>query len=108
MKKQLWQSTQGRKDPRIKKLAAKYGLPYYYVTYWMILCELFKNGPGRLKVKDDPTLVKVAKEWKIEKINSFIHDCIHEFNLFESDGDEFWSDLKDGKIYVYCEEYPES
>lgn len=79
-----------RHDPKILEMIAEYGIEGYG-RFW-ILVEMMREA-------EDYTL-KINGKWKAfamqmmcepEQAEKYITDCIDNFQLFESDGEAFWS-----------------
>ncbi|MCE7072006.1 DUF4373 domain-containing protein [Dyadobacter sp. CY327] len=104
-KKQIWHNAVARKDPRMIQLRDKYGLEGIGL-YWMIIEIMYKTADKKLLLLNDPRLVKEGGKSGFLHQLDFLMDCVNEFGLFVHDGVHFWSDLKDGNIFVYQEEYP--
>lgn len=77
-----------------------------YGWYWIIVEMMRDANAYRLQCDRKYWAFGLAKKMDCtpEKAQEFIHDCIHEFNLFVSNGSFFWSeslnrrmDIKDGK-----------
>lgn len=81
-----------RHDPKIKAMRSVYGL-LGYAWFW-ILIEMLRESDGfKLDMRSKYAFHAFASELhcEIEKAQAFIKDCIEEFGLFESDGNNFWS-----------------
>jgi len=76
-----------------------------YGWYWMLLEMMRESENYRLKLVGKYAMKGIAKELDADtdKMQEFIGDCIEEFELFESDGETFWSPILLGKMKAYDE-----
>lgn len=82
-----------RHDPKITAMRGIYGAEGYG-WYWMFI-EMMRDSDGyKLDMQGKYTFNAYAMQLHgdCKRIEEFVHDCINEFNLFESDGVSFWSD----------------
>lgn len=80
-----------RRDPKMTALIGRYGMAGYG-SFWVIIELLREQEEYRLPHK--PWAYQaIAAELKteIEKTKEFIQDLIKNFELFKSDGKNFWS-----------------
>ncbi len=81
-----------RHDPKITAMRSVYG-PEGYGWYWMLV-EMMRESEGyRLDMQGKYTWNAFASQLQTDSIRiaEFVQDCISEFELFESDGEHFWS-----------------
>lgn len=81
-----------RHDTKISAMRGVYGAQGY--GWWWVLIEIMAETEGyQLDCKSKYVFNAYAMQMqcKSEEAHKFITDCIHEFDLFESDGDHFWS-----------------
>ena len=81
-----------RRDQKIVTMRLVYGGEGY--GWWWMLIELMREASdNKLKLSGKHTIPALAKELdaKPAKLKVYINDCIEEFELFESDGEYFWS-----------------
>ncbi|MFD1884006.1 DUF4373 domain-containing protein [Paenibacillus wenxiniae] len=81
-----------RHDPKITAMRSVYGSEGYG-WYWMLV-EMMRESEGyRLDMQGKYTWNAFASQLQTDSIRiaEFVHDCISEFELFESDGEYFWS-----------------
>lgn len=86
-----------RNDPKILAMRSEYGLQGYGM-YWVIVEMLREQSEFKLPLKKyiwkaiamqlDANALQVDPT---EYAEQFINDCINEFDLFDSDGQHFWS-----------------
>lgn len=82
-----------RHDPKITAMRGVYGM-LGYGWFWTLV-EMMREADGyKLDMKSKYAFNAYAIQTQCEcnAIASFVHDCIHEFELFSSDGDSFWSE----------------
>jgi len=79
-----------RHDPKIVKMLCKY--KYGYQWYFMII-EILRDQADYKYKMDEYYSNAIARDLHDDSttIANFINDCINEFNLFDSDGQKFWS-----------------
>jgi hypothetical protein len=81
-----------RHDPKISAMRGVYGAEGY--GWFWILIEMMAESDGyQLDCKSKYTFNAYAMQLQCtsEKVQEFVSDCISEFELFESDGEYFWS-----------------
>lgn len=81
-----------RHDPKITAMRGVYGSEGYG-WYWMLV-EMMRESEGyKLDMQSKYTFNAFALQLHADskRVEQFIHDCIHEFNLFEADATHFWS-----------------
>ncbi len=81
-----------RSDPKILALRSDYGMEGYG-RYWALI-EMLREQPGfKLKLSSGYARKAIAKELECDEDAAlkFVQDCIKEFELFETDGEYFWS-----------------
>lgn len=82
-----------RHDPKITAMRGVYGSEGYG-WYWMFI-EMMRDADGyKLDLHSKYAFNAYAMQMhtNAQAISSFINDCIHEFDLFQSDELYFWSD----------------
>jgi hypothetical protein len=81
-----------RQDPKILALISVYGLEGYG-RYWVIVEMLREQSDFTLDMQGKYSFNAIAMQMQCNKdeAESFVHDCINEFELFESNGEKFWS-----------------
>lgn len=81
-----------RQDPKISEMMSVYGIQGYG-RYWILVEMLREQANFTLKVNGKYTFNALAMQMhcKADEAEQFLHDCIYEFELFESDGERFWS-----------------
>lgn len=80
-----------RHDPAMAALTLAHGMQGYGM-YWMIVEMLREQASYKLPMKSY-IYAALAKDMMCtpEQVEEFIKDCIEEYDLFESDGNYFWS-----------------
>lgn len=80
-----------RNDPKIMALINVYGMEGY--GRWWVLVEMLREQTDyKLKLRQWSTnALAMAMLWEANSVEKFIHDCVNEFELLESDGDYVWS-----------------
>ncbi|WP_424766271.1 DUF4373 domain-containing protein [Paenibacillus sp. sgz302251] len=82
-----------RHDPKILGMRSVYGAEGY--GWFWILVEMMREADGyKLDMQGKYVFHAYAKQMEckcMEDAQQFITDCIHEFELFGSDGEWFWS-----------------
>ncbi|WP_110930923.1 DUF4373 domain-containing protein [Paenibacillus bouchesdurhonensis] len=81
-----------RHDPKITAMRGVYGSEGYG-WYWMLV-EMMRESQGyKLDMHSKYTFNAFALQLQTDstKVEQFVHDCIHEFELFEADETHFWS-----------------
>ena len=76
------------RDPKILEMRSVYGAEGYG-WYWMII-EHLREQPG-YKLKISPNAIAMHLQCNVDAAVKYLSDCIEKFELFESDGDYFWS-----------------
>lgn len=82
-----------RHDPKITAMRGVYGSEGYG-WYWMLI-EMMRDANGYaldMHSKYAFNAYAMQLHTTADRIASFINDCIHEFELFASDGEYFWSE----------------
>jgi hypothetical protein len=93
-----------RRDQKIMTMRLVYGAEGY--GWWWMLIELMREAQEhKLRLTGKHTLAALAKELdaKPQKLKEFIQDCIEEFELFQSDGEYFWSPSLVRRMNAYNE-----
>lgn len=64
-----------------------------YGWYWILVEMMREQSDFTLKLKGKYTFNALAMQMHCNPnaTEQFVHDCINEFGLFESDGESFWS-----------------
>jgi len=81
-----------RHDPKCSALIAAYGMEGYG-RYWVIIEMLREEADHRLEISASyvRNALAVQMQCDVDAAHKFVQDCIGEFQLFETDGDYFWS-----------------
>lgn len=81
-----------RHDPKISAMRGVYGSEGYG-WYWMLIEMLREANEYKLDMQSKYAFSAYALQLhsNSETIQEFVDDCIHEFELFESDEVSFWS-----------------
>jgi len=81
-----------RHDPKITAMRSVYGSEGYG-WFWMLVEMMREADEYKLEMKSKYAFNAYAMQLHSTSINieSFIKDCIHEFELFQTDGTHFWS-----------------
>jgi hypothetical protein len=89
------------RDPKITKMRSVYGAEGYG-WFWMIIEMMRESENYKLDIKSKYVFDAYAMQMQCERIKliDYINDCIHEFELFDTDDDYIWSNslLKRMKI----------
>ena len=99
-------------DPKMQALLGEYG-GIGYGVYWRIIEMLHADSKHRLPLKQY-IYMAIAKQMRAngkqnkvrlsngeilpKQIKTFIHDCIHTFELFKGDEHHFWVERVDRNI----------
>lgn len=81
-----------RHDPKITAMRGVYGSEGYG-WYWMLI-EMMRESEGyKLDMHSKYAFNAFALQLQADskKLEGFVNDCIHEFNLFDADDTHFWS-----------------
>ncbi len=83
--------TNAKSDPKIMAMRNVYkGEGYGW--YWIIVETLAEQSGYKLQQKEWVyNALAMAMQCDVNTAKEFIHRCVDEFELFESDGDYFWS-----------------
>lgn len=81
-----------RHDPKVTAMRGAYGSEGYG-WYWMLVEMMRESGDYKLEMQGKYVWNAFALQLQCDsnRIEEFVNDCIHEFNLFESDDRCFWS-----------------
>jgi hypothetical protein len=83
-----------RHDPKILAMRSEFGIQGYGV-YWVIVEMLREQEDYKLPMKKyiwNAIAMQVqCKDYANDNAKSFVESCINEYELFNSDGDFFWS-----------------
>src|SRR5690242_1752539 len=81
-----------RHDPKISAMRGVYGAEGYG-WFWMLVEMMAESDGYQLDCKSKYSFTGYAMQLqcKHEDLQKFALDCINEFELFESDGEYFWS-----------------
>jgi hypothetical protein len=81
-----------RQDPKISALMSVYGAEGYG-WYWILVEMLREQSDYTLDKQGKYTFNALAMQMhcKRDAAEKFVHDCIEEFELFDTDGVKFWS-----------------
>lgn len=95
-----------RTDIKIARLMRKYGVAGYGV-FWAILEELYKAG-GRLPLNEldglafalhlDVNNTGTNVEQMLNNSEQMLNNIVHDFDLFQNDGEFFWSESANKRI----------
>jgi len=93
-----------RRDQKITMMRLVYGAEGYG-WYWMLVEMMREAEEHKLKLTGKYTMASLAKELDAEpkKLKEYIDDCIKEFELFQSDGEYFWSPALTKRMKKYHE-----
>lgn len=82
-----------RHDPKMTAMRGAYGAAGYG-WYWMLIEMMMESSDYKLDMQSKYTFNAFALQLQGEtmQIKQFVEDCIHEFELFASDGQFFWSE----------------
>jgi hypothetical protein len=82
-----------RHDPKITAMRGVYGSEGYG-WYWMLIEMLRESDGYKLDMQSKYIFNAFALQMQSDalQIKNFVQDCINEFNLFQSDGNFFWSE----------------
>ena len=83
-----------RHDPKIIALKSVYGLEGYG-RYWILVEMLREQKNYKLILNDTKysyTIIANQLQCTPDEAKIFIKDCIEEFHLFKTDGQNLWSD----------------
>lgn len=82
-----------RHDPKITAMRGAYKAEGYG-WFWMLIEMMSESDGYKLDMQSKYALNAYAMQLQCERnaIASFIEDCIHEFELFATDGTYFWSE----------------
>lgn len=93
-----------RRDQKILMMRSVYGAEGY--GWWWMLVEMMREASNySLKLTGKYAMQSIAKELEADpaRLKEFISDCIKEFELFESDGETFWSPSLNRRMDAYNE-----
>lgn len=81
-----------RHDPKMTAMRAVYGAEGYG-WYWMLIEMMMESSDYKLDMQSKYTFNAFALQLQTDsmQMKKFVEDCINEFELFESDGQFFWS-----------------
>lgn len=81
-----------RHDPKITAMRAAYGATGYG-WFWVLIEMMRESDEYQLKMKGKYSFNAFALQMQsnTDEAKKFIDDCIHEFELFESNDQFFWS-----------------
>ncbi len=83
--------TNARRDPKILAMRSEYGAQGYG-WYWIIVEMLAEQEDYKLKHKQWVTnAIAMEMQCQPNEAETFVKDCIEKYELFESDGEYFWS-----------------
>ena len=84
--------TNARNDPAILAMRSVYGSEGYG-WYWMIVEILREQSGYKYKITGKYWCNALAMQMQCDRSTAekFVHDCIHEFDLFACDDAHFWS-----------------
>jgi hypothetical protein len=81
-----------RNDTKILAMRCDYGVEGYGM-YWIIIETLRDESNYKLKLEDKTyKALAMQMQSKSEEVESFINDCINEYELFVDDGVYFWAE----------------
>lgn len=81
-----------RNDPKILQMRSIYGWEGYGL-YWAFVEKMRSQPDYRIPIGGKYAIAGYSQEFgvPIEKLSSYVNDCITGFNLFQSDGEYVWS-----------------
>lgn len=95
-----------RRDPKISMMRLVYGAEGYG-WYWMLIELMREEEEHKLKLTGKYTMTALAKELdnncNANALQKYIEDCINDFELFQSDGEFFWSPSLKRRMAKYHE-----
>ncbi|CAH0187121.1 DUF4373 domain-containing protein [Peribacillus simplex] len=81
-----------RHDPKVLSMRSVYGSEGYG-WYWIIIEMLREQKNYQIEInKYVWNALAMQTQCNADAMHSFVNDCINEFNLFESDGEFFWTE----------------
>jgi DnaD/phage-associated family protein len=80
-----------RNDLKIKAMMSKYGYEGYGI-FWALVEMMHESGEGELPL-EEYLYIALQQEFNGSStdVKQYIDDCINVFKLFETDGENFWS-----------------
>lgn len=78
-----------RHDPKISDMRSIYGMQGYG-WYWVIVEMMREQADYKLKLCKANAMA-MQMQCDNDTANNFINECINDFELFDSDGEYFWS-----------------
>lgn len=93
-----------RHDQKVLEMRSVYGNAGYG-CFWILIEMMREANEYKLDISSKYAFHGLSKQLDcdIEFAKEFISDCINEFNLFESDGESFWSDSLKSRMEMYDE-----
>jgi|GEM_PF-5332459 len=95
-----------RRDQKMIMMRHVYGAEGYG-WFWMLIEMMRETEDHRLKLTGKYTMTALAKELdsncNANALQKYIEDCIEEFELFETDGEYFWSPALCRRMVKYHE-----
>lgn len=84
--------TNARRDPKILAMRSEFGVKGY--GYYWIIVEMLAEQEGYKLEHTKWVTNAIAMETQSDstEVETFIHKCIEEYELFKSDGEYFWSE----------------
>ncbi len=94
-KKSYWfpHDTTAFNDMKIESMTSVYGSEGYGF-YWIIVETMSMEEGYKLSMQKKSVFGVLARRTQstIENIQEYVNDCINDFELFQTDGEFFWSD----------------
>lgn len=107
MKEAYWfrHDSNARNDWKILALRSVYGMEGYG-RFWYLIEMMRETENNVLPYNKKPFFYSIISDWKcsIDEAKKFIHDCIYEFELFDSDNENFWSQSLIQRLQVYSDQ----
>lgn len=93
-----------RHDPKILSMISVYGMAGYG-WYWVIIEILREQEDYKFSIVKEHSYNAIAMQLYIDcnAAKKFIDDCINEFELFVSDGQNFWSESLLERMQYFAE-----
>lgn len=90
-----------RQDPKVLQMMSVYGVEGYG-RYWILVEMLREQSDFTLSLRGKYTFNALAMQMQCTPNASeeYVHDCINEFGLFESDGEFFWSNSLNRRMSI--------
>lgn len=88
-------------DPKIMSMMSVYGFEGYG-RFWALVELLRREDSYKINMNKRTFYVSIAHylRWNDQDAKQFIDDCIREFELFNSDGEYFWSESLNNRMMM--------